>query len=474
EDGVWLVMEYVDGITLAEEVAAGPIPSPRALDIAAQIAEGLAAIHELGFLHRDLKGENVMLQPDGRVRLLDFGLAKALRSEDDSQTLTRHGEVMGTCRAMSPEQARGRTLDGRSDLFSLGSLLYEMITGRSPFKAKTPVATMNQVCTHDPPPPHLVETEVPRPVSQLVTRLLKKKPEDRPADARAAAAEIRALHQELTGGARRRRPSSTALSLAALVAVVLGSSLVFQILEEPGAPGPPARPLLAPETRTAPSTEVPSESLPGPRRLADALARCGDAACLDGVRGEALARLESDEPGVRSSEWLQTPPPRWLPQVARVMAAVDFELGAPEAALRWLELGQEALTAMEALRGELSAADQTLQRLLETERARLESWPAPGRIARPVGPDVPALLQFSRDLERALDAPDDAELLTLVEAAKANGWVRFELQGRLEIARRTQNGELDRELADDALERGAVRIADAARALLEGPQDTDR
>ncbi|MEO1368942.1 MAG: serine/threonine-protein kinase, partial [Acidobacteriota bacterium] len=124
EDGVWLVMEYVDGLTVAEEVAAGPIPARRALDIAAQIAEGLAAIHELGILHRDLKGENVMLQPDGRVRLLDFGLAKALRSEDDSQVLTRHGEVMGTCRAMSPEQARGRPLDGRSDLFALGSLLY--------------------------------------------------------------------------------------------------------------------------------------------------------------------------------------------------------------------------------------------------------------------------------------------------------------------------------------------------------------
>ncbi|MEO1369680.1 MAG: hypothetical protein AAFX50_21070, partial [Acidobacteriota bacterium] len=281
---------------------------------------------------------------------------------------------------------------------------------------------------------------------------------------------IRDLHRQLDAAEGRWRPSGTALSLAALVALVLGASLVLQSLEEPG-----ERPLAfvgSPAAANRPAEEPPAPSEPG--RLAAAVAGCADAACLEAVRGEAIALLESDQPGVRSGAWLHTAPPTWLPGVARLLALVDFELGAREAALRWLELGHEALTATAALGAELSEDEKALRRLLETERARLESWPAPGRIARPVGPDVPALRRFAEDLERALDTPGDGELSALVGAARARGWVRFELQARLEIARRAEDADLARELSEDALERGAVHLADAARALGATAQETDR
>jgi len=193
-DGDWIVMELVEGPTLAQLVAGGPLPVTRAVAIGRQVAEGLAEAHAQGILHRDLKTENVMLDLRGpstahgggaadRAMILDFGLAKSLGGEEWETPLSVSGQILGTYRAMSPEQVRGLPLDPRSDLFSLGVLLYEITTGERPFRGDTPLETLNQVTRH----PHLAararRPEVPARLSELIDRLLEKSPEMRPASA---------------------------------------------------------------------------------------------------------------------------------------------------------------------------------------------------------------------------------------------------------------------------------------------------
>src|SRR5215475_14289351 len=138
----FLVLELVGGETLAERIARGPIPVEEALNIAKQIAEALEAAHERGIIHRDLKPGNVMLTSEGKVKILDFGLAKALESETASNlansptlmsAMSSSGVILGTASYMSPEQAKGRTVDRRTDIFALGSVLYEMLTGKRAF-----------------------------------------------------------------------------------------------------------------------------------------------------------------------------------------------------------------------------------------------------------------------------------------------------------------------------------------------------
>src|SRR5262249_8637082 len=136
----YLVLEYVDGPTLAERIQRGPIPSAEALPIARQIAEAIEAAHERGIIHRDLKPANIKLKSDGTVKVLDFGLAKALDSEDESAAASMNssrGMIMGTASYMSPEQALGKKLDRRTDIWSFGVVLYEMLTGQRAFGAET-------------------------------------------------------------------------------------------------------------------------------------------------------------------------------------------------------------------------------------------------------------------------------------------------------------------------------------------------
>ncbi|MCG8457383.1 MAG: serine/threonine protein kinase [Holophagales bacterium] len=228
EDGEWIVMELVDGPTLGQVLAHGPLPVARSLELARQIASGLAEAHAKGVLHRDLKSDNIMIatgpsEDDWQAKIMDFGLAKVLwwshdpsaaadggggarRESDDAGngessssgevtelSLTAAGEVMGTCRAMSPEQAKGQALDGRSDLFSLGSLLYEMLTGISPFEAHSPVVTMTRVVSHQPPPARELRTSVPAEVSSLVSRMMSKAVDERPASCLELEAELTRL-----------------------------------------------------------------------------------------------------------------------------------------------------------------------------------------------------------------------------------------------------------------------------------------
>ncbi|HEV2845493.1 MAG TPA: protein kinase [Thermoanaerobaculia bacterium] len=177
DGGDAIVLELVEGELLAKRIARGPLPLAAALHIGHDVAEGLAAAHARGIVHRDLKAENVMITTNGAAKILDFGLAKRLGTE---VSLTADQRVMGTFRTMSPEQARGLPVDQRSDLFSLGVLLYEMLSGRSPFEAGSAMDTLTRICTHRQTSLHSLEGGIPEELSNLVDHLLEKDPVLRP------------------------------------------------------------------------------------------------------------------------------------------------------------------------------------------------------------------------------------------------------------------------------------------------------
>ncbi|HVT14891.1 MAG TPA: protein kinase [Thermoanaerobaculia bacterium] len=185
DGGDTLVLEYVEGRTLAEMVEAqGPLDPALAVRLGREIALGLQAAHAAGFVHRDLKTENVMVTPAGRVKILDFGLVKSFwREEGKEDSLTAEGLVMGTFHTISPEQVRGGHADARSDLFSLGVLLYELTTSQSPFRGSSHVDSLRRVLTHRPPPLDMTCPGLPRELAALVERLLEKDPRRRPRSA---------------------------------------------------------------------------------------------------------------------------------------------------------------------------------------------------------------------------------------------------------------------------------------------------
>jgi serine/threonine-protein kinase len=173
DDGThYIVTELVDGETLAELLArGGPLPPQRAVDISTEITRALAAAHERGVVHRDVKPGNVMLTPEGRVKVVDFGIARAAGVESG----TRSGLVLGSAPYLSPEQARGEPGDERSDIYALGCVMYEMLTGRPPFTADTPVATLYLHVHERVQPPSSVR-EVPADLEAIVLRCLEKDP----------------------------------------------------------------------------------------------------------------------------------------------------------------------------------------------------------------------------------------------------------------------------------------------------------
>ena len=262
-DVYYLAMELVEGRTLRQLLREGEAGVPQALahdrvlEYGIQIARGIARAHELGVVHRDLKPENVMVTPEGWVKILDFGLAKLtgpwLEGDQDSETIdhvpTRVGQLIGTVEYMSPEQAGGRPIDHRTDQFSLGSVLYEMITGRFAFRRDTPVLTLAAILEREPEP--LAET-APGPLKPgletVVRRCLRKEPADRYATTDELVAALEAVSRgEATDETKPALPQPATLTEEAK-ATLRGESFVPDaapraVLRRPGRPGNPMRPV---------------------------------------------------------------------------------------------------------------------------------------------------------------------------------------------------------------------------------------
>ncbi|MCB1056293.1 MAG: serine/threonine protein kinase, partial [Acidobacteria bacterium] len=193
----YIVMEYVEGPTLRQQLEAHHLSAEQILSIAEQVASGLASAHSKGVVHRDLKSENILLTADGRPKIADFGIAKrVLPDGQHEESLTAHRHVLGTCRAMAPEQARGGEVDHRTDLFAFGVLLYEAFTGTSPFEAENAYTTLSRVLVHQPPPAAEIAPAVPAELSNLIGHLLQKEPELRPRSAREVAHSLREIAQQ--------------------------------------------------------------------------------------------------------------------------------------------------------------------------------------------------------------------------------------------------------------------------------------
>ncbi|MEA2817931.1 MAG: hypothetical protein QOI93_5825, partial [Rhodospirillaceae bacterium] len=233
----FLVSELLEGETLRTVLDRGALPQRKTIDYGVQIAQGLAAAHEKGIVHRDLKPENIFVSKDGRIKILDFGLAKlaqkasAAAAESDGVTLTSShtaaGVVMGTASYMAPEQVRGEPADPRTDIFAFGAVLYEMLSGQRAFRRETPAETMTAVLREDPPElpdsPHPISPALDR----IVRRCLEKSPEQRFQSAKDLSFALSALSgTDSSGVARiaktsRRFPISASIALAVIAASIV-------------------------------------------------------------------------------------------------------------------------------------------------------------------------------------------------------------------------------------------------------------
>lgn len=247
-DGItYAVMELLKGRDLRVLMRKGPLPMDRALHIGISVAEGLGAAHHQGVLHRDIKPENIFVTSDGKVKILDFGLARDVpRSDPGANTktmessLTTPGTVVGTTDYMSPEQVRGQQLDSRSDIFSLGCMLYEMFSGTHPFHGETRPDTMSAILNHDPAPISDSRTDLPPAIDVVIRQCLNKDPDERFDSARDVAFALGAMSQSQTGQLPSGEntvdlPRKVVRALAALlvVAVVIAGAILLKNLLTP-------------------------------------------------------------------------------------------------------------------------------------------------------------------------------------------------------------------------------------------------
>jgi serine/threonine protein kinase len=243
----YIVSELLKGKTLRQRFSEGPIPLPEATDYALQIVQGLTAAHDRLIVHRDLKPENLFLTEDARVKILDFGVAKLQvtaeenRSIESLTTVTKSGAVVGTVAYMSPEQLRGKAVDHRSDIFSFGAILYEMLTSRRAFRGETEVDTMTAVLREEPAEANLLEAAIPPGYQDIVKHCLEKDPENRFQSAKDLAFAL----QTLSGPSGReirfprpRRGVSRVVAWALAAALAATISLLAIIMLRPSPPAP--------------------------------------------------------------------------------------------------------------------------------------------------------------------------------------------------------------------------------------------
>ncbi len=208
ENQLLLIMELVEGSTLREHIRQEGMQLREFLNLAIPIAGAVSAAHAKGITHRDLKPDNIMLDQDGRVKILDFGLAKLLEEAFDGseatlavgKDMTREGNILGTAAYMSPEQAEGKAVDSRSDVFSLGIIFYQMITGTRPFSGDTSMSTISSVLRDDPTPVSNIKPGLPRQLSRIIRRCLEKNPDRRYESAKGLRYDLEILREEVLSG----------------------------------------------------------------------------------------------------------------------------------------------------------------------------------------------------------------------------------------------------------------------------------
>ena len=290
-DVAYMAMELLEGTELRELTARGRLPLPFALDIVAQVADGLAHAHEHGVVHRDIKPGNIMIVRGRQAKIMDFGIARVHASDVRTQT----GAILGSPRYMSPEQMTGQPVDRRCDIFSLGVLLHELAAGEPPFSAATVTQLMQQIATATPPPPSAANPAVPAMLDLIVARALEKQPDARYQGAAELAADLRACLAELGGTA-----ASTAASGDVTARTAAATSMQVDVpLDAAIASVAPAAASATAFTTTAtdPGTHLPLsrkfDSAEALRQLARPTAADGSEAQAASAPGRsgALARL---------------------------------------------------------------------------------------------------------------------------------------------------------------------------------------
>src|SRR6266496_2791890 len=289
----FIATEFIEGITLRALLARGRMNPHAALEIAVQVGSALAAAHEAGVVHRDIKPENIMLRPDGYVKVLDFGIAKLTeqRRASDDHTVettgvlqTRPGLVLGTAHYMSPEQARGQKVDARSDIWSLGVVLYEMVGGSPPFRGETPSDCIASILTTEPPPLSGVLSDVPLKLESILQKALRKNSDERYQTINEILADLRNLKGELEADGSSPQTKARAESIVSkikrhkrgmlltLVAILAAPAFAYSFFFVAPAPSP---------------NEKSIAVLPFENRSEDK----SNAYFTDGVQDEILTRL---------------------------------------------------------------------------------------------------------------------------------------------------------------------------------------
>ena len=351
-DGLaFIVSELVEGETLRGVLKRGPVPVRKALDIAVQIADGLAAAHSAGIVHRDLKPENIMLTPQGRVKILDFGLAKSIRGaaqDDTTQTIgpSEPGSIVGTVAYMSPEQAAGRgDLDGRSDQFALGLILHEVVSGKKAFEGRTAAELMTAIIREDPAP---LPAGLPTPFRWTIQRCLAKEPGQRYAATLDLFLELRQLLEhasEVTPLSESDLDPAKSRKISRLVPAVLASGGIAGFiaaalwLEAP----------LTPVSYVPFATEAGIQTMPAWSPAGDRIAYSAE---VEGVFQIFTRKLNSPSPAQLTLQDASCFRPFWTPDGTRVYYIVSH--GEPDFSL-W-SIGVAGGTAEKVLDGVAQAA----------------------------------------------------------------------------------------------------------------------
>jgi serine/threonine protein kinase len=197
---IYMAMEWVDGHLLRDDMNGKPLPTERAVNITARVCDALDYIHANGVVHRDLKPENIMVDDDDNIKLIDFGIAGSEGSR--RLTFAKLSNVMGTPDYISPEQVKGKRGDGRSDIYAIGVMLYEMLTGKVPFSGPNPFATMNERLLNNPVPPRELDPKISPELQEIIYRAIERDPKNRYAHAREFSQDLR--HQDGVGVAADR------------------------------------------------------------------------------------------------------------------------------------------------------------------------------------------------------------------------------------------------------------------------------